>query len=145
MQLSFSEKNILHLLTILESIEKIKIYSNGYTNPDVFFYSDDQLPFNASCHLLLAISEETKKLDENLKDEFAFIAWNQVSGLRNRIAHDYRGIDPEVIFQIISFELDALKEACINMLKLMHIPAEKLNDYLKTSFYSHLNYLIVDL
>ncbi len=145
MQLSFSEKNILHLLTILESIEKIKIYSNGYTNPDVFFYSDDQLPFNASCHLLLAISEETKKLDENLKDEFAFIAWNQISGLRNRIAHDYRGIDPEVIFQIISFELDALKEACINMLKLMHIPAEKLNDYLKTSFYSHLNYLIVDL
>ncbi len=144
MQLSFSEKNILHLLTILESIEKIKIYSNGYTNPDVFFYSDDQLPFNASCHLLLAISEETKKLDENLKDEFAFIAWNQISGLRNRIAHDYRGIDPEVIFQIISFELDALKEACINMLKLMHIPAEKLNDYLKTSFYSHLNYLIVN-
>lgn len=144
MQLSFSEKNILHLLTILESIEKIKIYSNGYTNPDVFFYSDDQLPFNASCHLLLAISEETKKLDENLKDEFAFIAWNQISGLRNRIAHDYRGIDPEVIFQIISFELDALKEACINMLKLMHIPVEKLNDYLKTSFYSHLNYLIVN-
>jgi len=143
MQLSFSEKNILHLLTILESIEKIKIYSNGYTNPNVFFYIDDQLPFNASCHLLLAISEETKKLDENLKDEFAFIAWNQISGLRNRIAHDYRGIDPEVIFQIISFELDALKEACINMLRLMHIPAEKLNDYLKTSFYSHLNYLIV--
>ena len=34
MQLSFSEKNILHLLTILESIEKIKIYSNGYTKAD---------------------------------------------------------------------------------------------------------------
>jgi hypothetical protein len=31
----FSNKNALYLLTILEAIEKIKIYANGYSTPEL--------------------------------------------------------------------------------------------------------------
>ena len=137
----YSDNNILHLLTILESIEKISIYTAGYSNKESFYDSDDQVQYNAVCHLLLAIGEESIKLDNQLKEEIAFIAWDQIGGLRNRIAHDYRGIDPEVVFQIVKYELLPLKEACISMLKLMQLPSDRLKKLMDNPWYRHLGYL----
>lgn len=137
----YSDKNILHLLTILESIEKIIIYTADYSDKQSFYDSDDQVQYNAVCHLLLAIGEESIKLDSRLKEEIAFIAWDQIGGLRNRIAHDYRGIDPEVVFQIVKYELSPLKEACISMLKLMQVSPDGLKKLMDNPWYKHLGYL----
>jgi uncharacterized protein with HEPN domain len=137
----YSEKNIIHLLTILESIEKIKLYTAGFSDKLSFYESNDQVHYNAVCHLLLAIGEETIKLDDSVKEEIAFIAWDQIAGLRNRIAHDYRGIDPEVVFQIARYELVPLKDACISIIQLMKIPADRLIQLTNTRWYQHLGYL----
>jgi uncharacterized protein with HEPN domain len=110
-----------------------------------FYESNDQIHYNAVCHLLLAIGEESIKLDERLKEEMAFIAWDQIGGLRNRIAHDYRGIDPEIVFQIAKYELLPLKQACISILKLMKIPTEKITALSNTNWYKHLGYISVEL
>lgn len=139
--MSYSKEDILHILTILESIEKILIYTKGFTDKDLFYRSEDQLQYNAVCHLLLAIGEETRKLDETLKEEMSFIAWEQIGGLRNRIAHDYRGIDPEVVFQISRYELEPLKDACIAMLKLIKPDKDTLMKLVHSDWYKHLNYL----
>ncbi len=141
----YSDKNILHLLTILESIEKIFLYTNSFLDKKSFYESNDQIHYNAVCHLLLAIGEESIKLDERLKEEMAFIAWDQIGGLRNRIAHDYRGIDPEIVFQIAKYELLPLKQACISILKLMKIPTEKITALSNTNWYKHLGYISVEL
>jgi len=138
----YSEKNIVHLLTILESIEKIILYTSGFSDKTVFYESEDQVQYNAVCHLLLAIGEETRKLEDAVKEEIAFIAWDQIAGLRNRIAHDYRGIDPEVVFQIAKYELLPLKDACIAILQLMKITRERLIQLTNTQWYKHLGYLI---
>lgn len=137
----YSNKNILHLLTVLESIEKIMLYTTGFSDKRSFYESGDQVQYNAVCHLLLAIGEETLKLDGQLKEEMAFIAWEQIGGLRNRIAHDYRGIDPEVVFQIAKYELLPLKDACIAMLKLMRVDADELTRLTQTNWYKHIGYL----
>jgi len=138
---SFFDKNLLFILTILECIEKLKIYSGPYSTSQTLFTAAEQQPFNACCHLLLAVGEETKKIDEKLKDEFSFIEWEQVSGLRNRIAHDYRGIDPEVVFKIIKNELEVIKEAMISMLKITGITKYQFSEFLKSPVYCHLGYL----
>lgn len=137
----YSNKNILHLLTVLESIEKIMLYTAGFSDKRSFYESGDQVQYNAVCHLLLAIGEESLKLDSQLKEEMAFIAWEQIGGLRNRIAHDYRGIDPEVVFQIAKYELLPLKDACIAMLKLMRVDADELKRLTQTNWYKHIGYL----
>ena len=142
MPLPYSEKNILYLLTILECIEKIDIYTIEYITTKELLEANDQQPFNATSHLLLVIGEETGKLEESLKEEIAFIAWEQISGLRNRLAHDYRGIDPDIVFQVCRFELPALKEACRSMLKLLRVSNNDLNQWLNTSYFRHLGYLL---
>lgn len=139
--MQYSKDNTLYLLTILECIAKIELYVDGYEDAESFYNSDDQLVFNAVCHLLLAIGEESNKLSPALKEEISIIAWEQISGLRNRIAHDYRGIDAEIVFQIIRFELELLQKACIAILNLTKVPKEELAQLVNSHWYKHLEYL----
>jgi len=137
----FSEKNVLYLLTILEAIEKIKIYSRDYTDPDSLFEAEDQMPYNGICHLLLAIGEESKKIEVTLKETQSFISWDEIAGLHNRIAHDYTGIDKEIVFQIVKHELDALQKACEKLVQQLKLSPNELNSLLQNPFYKHLAYL----
>lgn len=140
----FSEKNALYLLTILEAIEKIKIYSNGFDTPESLFEAKDQMPYNGICHLLLAIGEESKKIEISLKETQSFISWDEIAGLRNRIAHDYRGIDRNIVFQIVKNELETLQRACEKLLEQLSLPKSELQDLLRSTFFMHLQYLLKD-
>ncbi len=102
----YNENNLIYILTILEAVEKIKIYSKDYNNPDNFLWDSNQLNFNASVNLLIAIGEEVKKIDEKLKLEFPEIQWKAIAGIRDKIAHDYRGIDPNIVWNVIQNDLD---------------------------------------
>ncbi len=137
----FSNKNALYLLTILEALEKIKIYSASYNTPELLFEAEDQMPYNGICHLLLAIGEESKKIEITLKETPSFISWEEIAGLRNRIAHDYRGIDKNIVFQIVKQELDTLQKACEKLLQQLNLSKNELMVLLQNPFYKHLQYL----
>lgn len=89
----------------------------------------------------MAIGEETKKIDAGLKSNHDQIPWNHIASLRNRIAHDYRSLNPEISFDIITNHLPDLKEVLILMLSEIDYPKEKLVGIVNTSFYKHLKYL----
>ena len=141
MQSIFSDKNVLYLLTILEAIEKIKIYARGYSDANTLFNAEDQMPYNGICHLLLAIGEESKKIEITLKETQSFISWDEIEGLRNRIAHDYRGIDKDIVFQIVAHELDTLGKACEKLLQQLELSKDELKSLLRNPFYKHLQHL----
>lgn len=50
-------KDLLPLLIILESIGKIKIYSDSYLDALTFYQAEDQVKFNASLLLLANVGE----------------------------------------------------------------------------------------
>lgn len=137
----YNEKNLVYVLTILEAIEKIKIYSSEFGNADDFLWSNQQLNFNGTVNLLIAIGEESKKIDAKLKEEFPDIKWKDLAGMRDKLSHDYRGIDPNIVWNVIQNELDSLKEALIQMLERIGYDKETLAEVLKTEYYTHLSYL----
>jgi len=47
----YKDKNLVYILTILEAIEKIKIYSKNFENTDDFLWDNNQQNFNASVNL----------------------------------------------------------------------------------------------
>ena len=138
----YDKRNFTYILTTLEAIEKIFIYTKAVHNADDFYNLSDQLNFNACQILLLVIGEECKKIEPDLKNEKPEIPWHLVSGLRNRIAHDYRSIDPNVSFDIIKNYLPDLKEGLVEMLIKVDFERELLEQVIKTPFYRHLGYLI---
>jgi len=138
----YNKKNIAYLLTSLEAIEKLKIYTKGINTPEEFLDKSDQMVYNACLTLLMTIGEETKKIEEELKAEYPTIEWKLFRGLRNRIAHDYRSLNARVSFNFIRRDLDPLKEVLIAMVRKIDYPVEKLKMLVETRYYSHLDYLI---
>lgn len=89
----FDSKNIVYILTMLEAIEKIFYYSKDYDDEEKFFFANKQLNFNATVNLLIAIGEENKKTDK--------IDWSSISAMRDKISHNYRGIDESIVWDIL--------------------------------------------
>lgn len=112
-----SNRDLLPLLVILESIGKISVYAKGFQIAQEFFMADDQVRFNASLLLLSNIGEHVGKISDETKTKYSSIPWRQVRGLRNRIAHDYTGIDYEMVFDVVSNDLPTLKTALEAILK----------------------------
>lgn len=136
----FDSKNMLYILTILEAIEKITIYSKDFENEEDFYYANKQLNFNAAVNLLIAIGEENKKIDERLKSS-TLINWKNLSAMRDKISHDYRGVDESIVWSIIQEYLPQLKIALIEIIPRIENHQTYLKEALKSDYYEDLLYL----
>lgn len=106
--------NKLHLLAILEAIEKIGEYSNEFNNGEDFYY--DSKSFDATMMQFVIIGEMITKLDEAFKIQHSNIPWIKIKDFRNIIAHDYFGIDSDEIWDIIQNKIKPFKKDIIDLL-----------------------------
>lgn len=136
----FSSKNITYILTILEAIEKIFYYSKDFEDEEEFFHANKQLNFNATVNLLIAIGEENKKIDDALKSSDA-LSWKNISAMRDKISHNYRGIDESMVWDIIQNYLPILKKLLIEMLPKIQNHQIYIEEALKSEYYEDLAYL----
>ena len=113
-----SEKNdLLYLLNILEYIGKIRKYTGGINDAEELFELNEQMNLNASLTLLTNIGENVSKISEYTKQEYSNIEWKQIKDFRNRIVHDYIGIDLVIVFEIITKDLLILKPEIEKIIK----------------------------
>lgn len=96
-----------NLNALIESIEKIELYSKDFANADGFYH--DQKSFDASMMQFVVIGEIISRLDETFKTSHTEIPWQKIKDFRNIIAHDYFGIDADEIWDIINNKLLPLK------------------------------------
>ena len=133
-------KDPLYVLTALECIEKISIYSKGFDSGEALFQANDQLNYNAVIKLISVIGEEISKIGSKLLVNHE-IDWQAIKGTRNRIVHDYRGLDRDIIYSIIETELPKLKEALIEIYEGFEMPADLTKVLFKSPHYAHVKYL----
>jgi len=95
----------LLLNDILESITKIKLYTSNL-NFDSFI--NDSKTVDAVIRNFEIIGEASNRLSEVFKENNVEIDWFRIIGFRNRIVHDYMGIDFEIVWSIIQNDLDSL-------------------------------------
>ena len=136
----FDSKNLLYILTILEAIEKITLYSQEFEDAEEFYRAEKQLNFNATVNLLIAIGEENKKIDENLKVSET-LNWKNLSAMRDKISHDYRGVDESIVWSVIQDYLPKLKIALIAMIPNCDEYQLYLDEAVKSEYYEELHYL----
>ncbi|MDO5329819.1 MAG: DUF86 domain-containing protein [Bacillota bacterium] len=59
---------------------------------------------------MIQISESSKKLSEEFRQQRKDVPWGMLFGLRNRIVHDYGNVDFGVIYEVLTKDMPALKE-----------------------------------
>ena len=91
---------------IILYLDKISRYCSGRSYED--FRVDLQL-IEACVFNLSQVGELANKIDVNFKEYHSDIPWKKLYGLRNRIIHDYEGINFLLIWEIIQEDLPKLK------------------------------------
>ena len=137
----YSSNNLAYVCTMLECIEKIVLYSSPFSNVEDFVWANDQQNYNASWGLLLVIGEESKHLDLALKNSYPNVPWRNIAGMRNFLAHNYRGIDYDLVYEVINTYLPKLKDALIEMVDKINYDKELLITALNSPYYRHIQYL----
>ena len=93
-------------------IERIECFckSVDYEN-----FSNNDMLIDACVFNLSQIGEQVNKIDEDFEMVHPEVPWRQVYGLRNRIVHDYEGVNLKLIWEIIESDLPALKDELLKL------------------------------
>jgi len=98
--------SVILLADILEAAQRATRYARRYTSFADFAANTETV--DAITRNLEIIGEASRILPDDFKEQHKEIPWRILAGLRNRIAHEYFGIDESVIWQIASQELEPL-------------------------------------
>ena len=82
---------------------KIRIYVDGY-NYESFLA--DSKTCDAVIRNFEIIGEAANRLPDVIREQYPDINWFRIRGFRNRIVHDYMGIDYSIVWNIIENDLE---------------------------------------
>lgn len=100
---------------ILHYCERISSYCYGPIPYESF--AKNQMLQDALVHNLEQIGEKSQKISGALKETHPDIPWHQLSGIRNRLVHDYEGSSPEIIYRICLEDIPPLKQQLASLIK----------------------------
>jgi uncharacterized protein with HEPN domain len=87
----------LLLEDIVDCANKILAYTEGLSFEQ---FVADSKTVDAVIRNFEVIGEAANRLPEEMKDQFPQIDWHRIRGFRNRIVHDYMGIDFKIVWLI---------------------------------------------
>lgn len=88
---------LLLIEDIIDSANKILDYTRSLSFEE---FTKDGKTIDAVIRNFEIIGEAANRLPEDFKDKHTNIDWHRIRGFRNRIVHDYFGIDYSIVWEI---------------------------------------------
>ncbi len=103
-----SERAItLHLEDILGAIQKIEDFTRGMT-PEAF--KQDVKTIDAVVRNIEIIGEATRNIPETLRLRNPTVPWKQIVGARDKVIHEYFGVDLDIIWKTVVEDVPRYKQ-----------------------------------
>ena len=79
---------------------------------DITYYEflDDETLKRAIVRSLEVIGEATKKIPDDFRQEWNSVNWKNMAGMRDRLIHDYIGIDYTIVWDVMRNKIPELYE-----------------------------------
>jgi len=103
----------LYLDDILEAMKRIEKYVKGFTFEKI---KKDSLVVDGVVRNLEIIGEAAK-IPVSIKEKYQNVEWKKIAGLRDILAHEYFGVDLEVLWDIVQRKLPVLKKQITGILR----------------------------
>jgi uncharacterized protein with HEPN domain len=95
-----------YLQDILDSINDIQEFLQGISF-DAFL--KDKKTINAVVRSIEVIGEAAKNIPESLRQRYPNIPWKRMAGMRDKLIHEYFGVDLEIVWEAANADLPPLK------------------------------------
>ncbi len=102
------EKDVANVKDCLFAIDHIEEYVVGITSMDDLM--NDSKTYDAVLMNFIIIGEAANRLSENAKSRMANIDWQSIIRFRNFVAHDYFGVDINIVWAAVKIHLPELKQ-----------------------------------
>ena len=103
-----------YLQDMLDSIDGIKSFVGDMTLED---FAKDKKTINAVVRGIEIIGEATKKFSKSLKEKYPSIPWKKMAGMRDKMIHEYFGVDVEIVWKTAKEDIPSLKPLIQDVLK----------------------------
>lgn len=107
------KKNIVYLKHMVDSIERIEEYMH---NVGYEAFMESSLIQAATIREIEIIGEAAKNLDLALRDKYKNIPWRKMAGMRDKLIHEYFGVDLDAVWDTINIDLPPLKYKINNVI-----------------------------
>ena len=97
----------VYLQHIRDALSDIAAYTG--VGREVFFA--ERMRQDATLRKLEIVGQAVKNLSEQTKSREHDIPWKQIAGMRDKVIHDYFGVNLEIVWVVVEKELPRLEQA----------------------------------
>jgi uncharacterized protein with HEPN domain len=78
---------------------------------------DDEVLKRAVVRSLEIIGEATKKIPADIKEQWRDVPWRNIAGMRDKLIHDYIGINYSIVWDVIRNKLPEITPIIAQIIK----------------------------
>ena len=108
------DKDRVYLLHIKDSAKWIIELQKQFNKNE---FKESRLFQNGVIREVEIIGEASNKLSKDIKEKYPEVAWIEIIGMRNKVIHEYFGIDLESVWKTISVDIPELLEKIEKIIK----------------------------
>ena len=106
-------KEYISFTKMIEYIDKAIKYTEGYSFED---FCNDEKTIDATVFAISQIGELVKNISQETMKKYSNIEGNMIKSLRNRIVHDYEGINLKNIWVVLKYDVLDLKNSLLEII-----------------------------
>lgn len=102
------------LIHILESVRAIERHVRGHSNAG---FSKNVMLQDAVIRRIEIIGEAVKNLPSDFKKKYPKVEWREIAGMRDKLIHEYFGVNLNVVWRTIKKDIPGLKKQISELLE----------------------------
>ncbi len=95
------------IVDILEAIQKIEMFTHEMTFEA---FMKDERTKDAVLRNLEVIGEAVKNIPESIKERYRDLDWKAVTGMRDKLIHEYFGVSFTIVWETVKNDLPPFKK-----------------------------------